>query len=607
MIADRFRQWLAGVWRNRRIALLFLLTPGVALLMVAASYAPELAPSIGQELVLITGSVLLVLLLPVTALPRDANADYRRLRRWLFDHPSAIAVPSVVVLLAGYFFFSRAGVSWAAIALPASLLLWVLSILLYQARHFVSRAWRRISWAIAISDVLLVVLPPVLIYLLIDTIEWKWAFVLLVGLPLILLIARRVFHAARLESILGTMGGGRRRDRPEAEDEQARARPRAGLAIASATCAIASAVLLLGTAVRVPIERRLIETSQVAERGPALPAFALGDLETAGRREVLFARFSPVLRLHADERWPASDASRAIAALNTRPDEVCDGPPCDEAALEEVLDQLDPEKPLREFRVFPGGVVYPRLVQVADQIEDAGDAVPPAARGVAWLVQYWLFYPQNNWRASSGLGRLTQVHGGDWEWVGVGVDTDGRPQFVAYSAHCAGTWRPWRETAAVAYEGASVIIGGPTDDLRRAGRPSSPSHPLVTVALGSHANYATPGVREPDWTSCRGGSVAARPVRWLTFAAAAREATPDLGPFQIPAVVSEADTEREAGRPIWWGAEGQTRLAKINLSSDEHGPASPAYQGLNWDRPIEEIFQTDWECDAGGRRRCGWE
>jgi hypothetical protein len=584
--------------------LLFLLTPGVALVMVATSYAPELAPTIGQEVVLIVGSVVLVLLLPVTALPDDARADYRTLRRWLMDRPMVIAVPCVVVVLVAYFFFSRVGVSWAAIALPASLLLWVLSILLYQARHFVSPAWRRLSWAIAIIDVLLVVLAPVLVYWLwIDTIGWKQAFVLLVGLPLILLVLRRVFNADRLEAALRRWGRG---VRPKPDDEQARAEPRAGLAIASATCAIASAVLLLGTAIRVPIERRLIETSQVAERGPALPTFELGDLATAERRRALFQRFSPVLRLHADERWPASDASRALTALDRALDQECDHPPCDEAPLEGVLDQLDPERPLREFRVFPGGVVYPRLVSVADQIEDAGDTVPPVARGVDWLVQYWLFYPQNNWQASSGLGRLRQVHGGDWEWVGVGVDADGRPQFVAYSAHCAGTWRPWRETAAVAYDGGSVIIGGTTNDLRGVRPPPSPSHPLVTVALGSHANYATPGVREPDWTSCRGASMAARPVRWLTFAAAAREATPDLGPFQIPAVLLEEDTEGVARRPIWWGAEGETRLAKINLASDEHGPASPAYQGLKWDRPIEEIFQTDWECDAGGRSRCGW-
>jgi hypothetical protein len=601
----RFKRWLAGAWRNRRIGLLFLLTPGVALLMVAASYAPQIVPSVGQEVVLIVGSVVLLLLLPVTALPEDARADYRRLRRWLLDRPMIIAVPFVVALLAAYFFFGRAGVSWAALALPASLLLWLLSIVLYQARHFVSPAWPRASWAIAIVDVLLVVLPSVLIYwLVIDTIEWKQAVVLFVAVPLVLLVLRRVFTAERLEAAL------RRRGtvvRPSAEGEQAAAEPRAGLAIASATCAIASAMLLLATAVRVPIERRLIETSQVAERGPALPAFELGDLAATERRAALFARFSPVLRMHANERWPASDASRAIAALDPKPDEKCDHPPCDEAALEEVLDRLDPERPLREFRVFPGGAVYPRLVRVADQVDDAGDAVPPVARSVVWLVQYWLFYPQNNWRASSGLGRLTQVHGGDWEWVGVGVDNDGRPQFVAYSAHCAGTWRPWRETAAVAYDGGSVIIGGTANEPRRLGRPPLPSHPLVTVALGSHANYATPGVREPDWTSCRGGSVAARPVRWLTFAAAAREGTPDLGPFQIPAVLSEADTEREARRPIWWGAEGETRLAKISLASDEHGPPSPAYQGVNWDRPIEEIFQTDWECDAGGGRRCGWE
>jgi hypothetical protein len=186
------------------------------------------------------------------------------------------------------------------------------------------------------------------------------------------------------------------------------------------------------------------------------------------------------------------------------------------------------------------------------------------------------------------------VHGGDWEWVGVGLNALGAPVFVAYSAHCAGTWRPWREAPAVSVIRTSIVVGG-TADL-------PPSHPLSIVALGSHANYATPGIREPDLTSCKGARVA-KPMRWLAFTAAAREETPDLGTFQIPAPLTQEETEQEATRPVWWGKSGALLLDKIELDSSTHGPASPALQGSAWTNPIKYIFPR-WECDAG-EGRCG--
>ena len=94
-----------------------------------------------------------------------------------------------------------------------------------------------------------------------------------------------------------------------------------------------------------------------------------------------------------------------------------------------------------------------------------------------WLVlQYWFFYPFNNWR-SSFFG--ANDHEGDWEMIAVFLseaESDGsvRPEWVAYASHD--------------FEG---------DDLRR--RWDDPEletvdgHPVIYAGAGSHASYYRPG------------------------------------------------------------------------------------------------------------------
>lgn len=89
------------------------------------------------------------------------------------------------------------------------------------------------------------------------------------------------------------------------------------------------------------------------------------------------------------------------------------------------------------------------------------------------VIQYWLLYSFNNYSGKSGMNK----HEGDWEHVDVDVRADaesGLPVAVAlaYSAH----------------EGAATRRVPTT-----LGR--SPWHPVVYVALGSHANYFKPGKR----------------------------------------------------------------------------------------------------------------
>jgi hypothetical protein len=98
-------------------------------------------------------------------------------------------------------------------------------------------------------------------------------------------------------------------------------------------------------------------------------------------------------------------------------------------------------------------------------------------REQGWIaLQYWFFYPFNNWR-SSFFG--TNDHEADWEMICVYLyerpDGDPAPAWVAYASHD--------------YHG---------DDLRRAWDDAEEvervgDHPVVYVGAGSHAAYFRPG------------------------------------------------------------------------------------------------------------------
>jgi len=584
-----------------QIAVAFALTPLVVVMVFLVSAFPN-QPNV-QTLLLALTSALWLFIVFRFQLPHDAEDDYTDLRRWLTQHRSWLAVSAVPMAVVALLTFEdgRLGV----LAVQASLLLWPFSVVLYQTRRFVSRAWRFVSWGLGLLTATLVLFVP-LAYLFVqgkreETVR-SWVALLVFALPPVIMFAGLFWLRADWieDAVRARMSGVGTRGRDQDDDDElARRRPRGGLALLSIACALLSSLLLLGSAIRVPLERRLIETSQVAERGASVGGLPFADATspTEAERLGLYERYFPVLRLHEGERWIAYNASTALETFEVLPREDCAGraqEPCGEVAFEKNLERLPEDAGLPEARVFPGGAVYPNLISVRSAVLALDEKVPGVARDTEWLLQYWLFYPNNAWEAKSAVGSLVQTHGGDWEWIGIGLDRAAAPLFVAYSAHCAGTWRPWSQTAAVAVtDPARVIVGGDAKN--------PPTHPLVIVALGSHANYATPGTREPDWGSCRfkGHPVTAQAMRWLTFIIAAREETPDLGSFQVPKVLKESDTERDAGRPLWWGEGGQTKFGPIEIAEDDHGPASPIYQREAWANPIDTIFDSNWECDAG--------
>jgi len=74
------------------------------------------------------------------------------------------------------------------------------------------------------------------------------------------------------------------------------------------------------------------------------------------------------------------------------------------------------------------------------------------------VVQYWFFYAYNP-------GSLNQ-HQGDWEMIQVILDSTETPVYAVYSQHHSGEIAEWQDV-----------------------EKSDETHPLVYVALGSHANY----------------------------------------------------------------------------------------------------------------------
>ncbi len=84
-------------------------------------------------------------------------------------------------------------------------------------------------------------------------------------------------------------------------------------------------------------------------------------------------------------------------------------------------------------------------------------------------LQYWLWYPFNDFSPTIPAGGIWQVHEGDWEVVSVILDRTGRPLVAGYSQHSAGMRRAWAKV------------------------PKQGQRPVVYVALGSHANFFGPG------------------------------------------------------------------------------------------------------------------
>ena len=186
-----------------------------------------------------------------------------------------------------------------------------------------------------------------------------------------------------------------------------------------------------------------------------------------------------------------------------------------------------------------------KRIYYARKTEDAGYIV----------LQYWFFYAYNSWGSYSGFGPLSggaNVHEGDWEMISIflkpGAD---KPEYAAYSAH-----HDSGDKVTMLWENV----------------PKDPEngHPIVYVALGSHANYFKSGLilRElgfVDMTSNKGKHIGpGQDIKWET-------------PFILD----------DANLPVWisnyagnWGLDSALPFNGFS------GPEGPAFQGDKWEHPV---------------------
>ena len=207
---------------------------------------------------------------------------------------------------------------------------------------------------------------------------------------------------------------------------------------------------------------------------------------------------APIFKLDSRERWrpqPVETVER-LAKIGGRPVSLA-ALPADDVRMDFPSDMQDPaDTPIEG---------YHRVVQAAS---------------LFWH-QFWLWYLYNPW-SIAGVGR----HEGDWEFVQLGcVDAAGeRPVLLTASQHRTGEKREFWRTE------------------RDAGRP------VIYVALGSHANFFTPGDRGDDEANGRGRVL--DDVQWR-----------DFGSWS-------------SWQGLWGNSTGAGR-----------SPESPGRQGDRWTRP----------------------
>ncbi len=115
-------------------------------------------------------------------------------------------------------------------------------------------------------------------------------------------------------------------------------------------------------------------------------------------------------------------------------------------------------------------VAYERIMDEHENYRYHGRVL----RQNGWIVlQYWLFYPFNNWR--SGFFGAND-HEADWEKIFVYLSDSGeiRPEWVAYAAHN--------------YTGDNLRRRWDDPEVDRVGE-----HPVIYVGAGSHASYFAAG------------------------------------------------------------------------------------------------------------------
>jgi Vacuolar protein sorting-associated protein 62 len=214
----------------------------------------------------------------------------------------------------------------------------------------------------------------------------------------------------------------------------------------------------------------------------------------------------------------------------------------------------------RSCRAIDGPAATPCYVAA-----EAAHPSSPVVYGAAFrtttriALQYWLWYPYDDYVAPLSQGQVWQVHEGDWESVSVILDLTGTPLTIALSAHCQGSRRDW------------------------APAPKRGTHPFVFVALGSHANYFKRGLHRHNpvcWP--REVRDVVRALRLVDRTAGGETVRPKL--VRVTAI--SPSWMRFAGT---WGETGYVHFPNNPPIAYGAGPRGPAFHA-QWRRPVAEVM-----------------
>ena len=307
----------------------------------------------------------------------------------------------------------------------------------------------------------------------------------------------------------------------------------------------------------------------------AVPAAAAGRT-TGTDGAALLARYEPVLQLYAVDRTPSAiepflagaDLERLTAG---RWRLVRPNPPASALANGPTQLRLD----TRACSPSTNLDACYRRTATPPTVYGRAWASPTASAGTATILQYWLFYPLDDWRNSLSRPTVWHMHEGDWEEVAVALDAADRPLEVAASQHDLGIVRTWAR-------------------VRKSG-----THPVVYVALGSHANYLVPGLR----------GVAGVPHVIPPRFSGVILPEPDFTPATQTAVRSAAIVDLTSGVAPWltfagaWGdgnyillrrvASGRARYTHLRVGES---PPGPAFHSI-WRDPLLQF--RSWPADDG--------
>jgi len=184
------------------------------------------------------------------------------------------------------------------------------------------------------------------------------------------------------------------------------------------------------------------------------------------------------------------------------------------------------------------------------------------------VLQYWYFYYDDVYSYTyPPADFIWQAHEGDWENVDVVLAGDKQPLFVGYSQHCSGQRRVWVDTPRL-----------------------DGTHPIVHVAIGSHANYFDAGTHSINVDCIPAQAIAILVAMGLPLPVDYAFAGPMAGP---PGSGGDVTPIHQIGDgdsswvqfPGSWGELQYFHAPPVGTVSSGTSPAGPAYHS-EWTDPL---------------------